>query len=76
MDPEVRKYFIKILNSFSYGLLWMLAIATAGLYFKLAIIQAGWHWYNVVFYFALAGSLFLLLRYYYKTWKGFKLDLD
>jgi hypothetical protein len=70
MDPEMKKYFRKIINSFSYALLWLLAMATAGLFFGLGIIQEGIQWYNVVFYLVFFGSLFALLRYFYKTWKN------
>ena len=68
-DPEVAKYFKKIINSFSYGFLWLLTIVTSGIYFQLAIINGSIHWYNVVFYICLLLSLLVLLRYYYKIWK-------
>lgn len=68
MDPEVKKYFRKIINSFSAGLLWMMAAATAGLYFKLAPVYDGLRWYNVVFYVLLAVSFAGLLIYLYRVW--------
>lgn len=70
MDPELRKFFQKIMSTLSYGLLWMIAMATAGIYFKL-----GWKTgdkpaiYVILFYAVALASLFLLLRYYYKLWK-------
>lgn len=68
MDPEVKKYFLKILNSFAMGLLWMFSITTAGFYFKLALVGKGFQWYNVVFYVFFLVSLGLLIRYYYRVW--------
>jgi hypothetical protein len=68
-DPEITRYFKKIINSFSYGFLWLFAIITAGIYFQLAIVHRSIQWYNIAFYISLALSLFLLLRYYYKLWK-------
>ena len=68
-DPETKKYFGKIMYSFSLGLLWMLSAMTAGLYFRLGFMYDGVRWYNVLFYLLFASSFFLLLRYYYKTWK-------
>ncbi|MDP4262701.1 MAG: hypothetical protein Q8941_09240 [Bacteroidota bacterium] len=69
-DPEIKKYFRKIIYSFSWGLLWLMSSVTAGLYFGLAyrtdIPLIG----NILFYFGLAISLGLLLRYYYQTWKN------
>lgn len=69
MDPEVKKYFRKIINSFSYGLLWLLSAATAGFFFGLAIVDNGWHWHHIVFYIALVFSFVLLIRYFYRQWK-------
>ena len=69
MDPEVRKYFRKILNSFSVGALWLISIATLGIFFQLAIIKETIKWHNVLFYLILLSSLLLLIRYYYKSWK-------
>lgn len=68
MDPEVKKYFRKIINSFSVGLLWMLTAATAGLYFKLGPLHDGVRWYNVLFYVLLAASFGGLLFYLYRVW--------
>jgi hypothetical protein len=66
-DPEVKKYFRKILNTIGYGLLWLMTVLTAGIYFGLAyhadII------YSIVFYTGFVISFFLLVRYYYRLWK-------
>lgn len=69
MDPEVLKYFKKILNSFSLGLLWLLAASTAGLYFGLALFSHSPHWYNFVFYALLLTSFAGLLWYFYRVWR-------
>lgn len=69
MDPEVKKYFRKILNSFSVGALWLISIATLGIFFQLAIVKETVRWYNVLFYLVSAASLIMLLRYYYKAWR-------
>lgn len=68
-DPEVKRYFRKIINSFSLGLLWLMSSATAGLYFRLAYRPDIPRVFNILFYAGLALSLGLLLRYYYHTWK-------
>ena len=69
MDPEVRKYFIKILNSFVMGLLWMLSIATAGFYFNLAVPQGSMQWYNLLFYALFLLSFGALIWFYFRVWK-------
>ena len=38
MDPQVKKYFRNIISSFSFGMLWMLAMATLGIYFQLGFV--------------------------------------
>lgn len=65
-DPEVRKFFLKILNTISMGLIWLLAALTAGLYFGLAL-----HPNKIVvtlFYAIFVITLFLLIRYLYRLW--------
>lgn len=67
-EPRVTKVFRKIMSSVSIGLSWMIAVATAGLYFGLAYFD-GPAWQSILF-FAIAGiSFYFLLRFLYKTWK-------
>lgn len=68
MDPEVAKYFRKIISSFGMGLLWMFSIITIGFYFKLAMVSKGFQWYNGLFYAFFGVSFLLLIRYYYRLW--------
>ena len=69
MDPEVMKYFKKIMNSFVIGLLWMFVIATLGLYFQMAFVEGRLQWYNWLFYGFFLLSFILLIRIYYKIWR-------
>lgn len=66
-DPEVKKFFLRIINTVSWGLLWLMACATAGLYFQLGY---GRGIYTVIFYVLMAASFLLLLRFFYNTWKN------
>jgi len=68
MDPEVSRYFRKILNSFSVALFWLLSVATAGLFFGLALVRNGLRWYNLLFYALFLLTFGLLLRYLYRVW--------
>jgi hypothetical protein len=68
MDSEVKKYFRKILNSFSYTMMWLMAVVTAGLFFRLAIVDDTLHWYHVVFYALALLSLAALIRFLYRLW--------
>ncbi len=69
MDPEVKRYFKKIMKSFGVGLLWLLVSGTAGLFFKLGIIKNSWRWYNLVFYGFFFVTLIMLIFFYYKLWR-------
>ena len=68
MDPEVAKYFKKILNSLFAGLMWLFINITGGIYFGLAFSNEYPLFVNILFYVWLAASLILLLWFYYKTW--------
>lgn len=68
-DPDVKKFFIKILNTISIGLIWMLSAVTAGIYFKLAY-RTDKPLYMVLYYAVALITLGLLLRYYYRLWKN------
>ncbi|MEO6613747.1 MAG: hypothetical protein ABIT05_13230 [Chitinophagaceae bacterium] len=68
-DPEVKKFFLRILNSVSLGLLWMMACATAGIYYKLGYFNGQPVIFNILFYTAMLGTLWLLIRYLYRNWK-------
>jgi hypothetical protein len=69
MDPEVKQYFKKIINSFSVGMLWLISMATLGLFFGLGIIYNYVHWYNILFYAIFLISLGGLVYYLFKTWR-------
>ena len=69
-DPQVKNLFVKILNSIAITLLWMMTCATAGLYFQLGYINGQSVIYPIIFYTIMAVTLFLLVRYLYKTWKN------
>ena len=69
MDPEMKRYFRKIMSSFSWGAIWLLTAATLGIFFQLGFVADGVRWYNVLFYLTLLASILLLGRYYYRTWR-------
>ncbi|MFL5810726.1 MAG: hypothetical protein ACJ749_14485 [Flavisolibacter sp.] len=69
MDPEVKKYFRRIIKSFSAGLIWLIVITTAGIFFKLGELGNGAKVENIIFYVVFAISFLWLMWYYYKIWK-------
>ena len=69
MDPATKRYFIKIVYSFTWGLMWMMFVAFFGLYFGLAYVHHGVTIVNIIFYAVVLITFLLLLRYYYRSWK-------
>lgn len=69
-DPQVKKYFLKILRSFSWSLLWMMTGVMLGLYYKLAHFNRKPVAYPILFYAGMLIALLLLIRYLYKIWKN------
>ena len=68
-DPDVKKFLLKVLNSVSLVLLWMMACATAGIYFKLGYSDGKPLIYTILFYAGMFITLLLLIRYLYNKWK-------
>lgn len=69
MDPEVKKLFRKIINSFAVALIWVCGLSALAFMFKMAIVKESWSWQNTVFYILLPVTLGLFLRYMYQLWK-------
>ena len=69
MDPDVKRFFQKIINTISLGLLWLLSVTTAGIYFRLGWQENKPLIYVILFYTGAVASFGFLLRYFYTTWK-------
>ena len=70
MEPEVKKYLRKILNSLCVGLAWLAINVLMGLYWEWGIIKGKLGIGNILFFLWFLLSIALLLWYYYKTWKN------
>lgn len=68
MDPEVAKYFKKIIRSLFAGLLWLFINITTGIYYELAYSKNYSSFIHILFFVWLAVSLALLLWYLYRVW--------
>lgn len=68
MEPEVRKYLFKILNSLCYWLLWMALNVLGGLWWGYARINGRLSTGNILFFAWFLLSLFALLYSYYRIW--------
>jgi membrane protein YdbS with pleckstrin-like domain len=67
-DPDVKSFLLKILNSISLVLVWLIAGATAGIYFKLGYDNGKPIIYTILFYVVMAVTFFLLIRHLYRMW--------
>lgn len=70
MDPELKKFFLRIMYTISWGIFWLGAFVAAGLYFRLAWDNQQPLIARILFYVGAVTSLFFLLRYYYRIWKN------
>jgi hypothetical protein len=68
-DPEIKKFFVRILNSIALGLFWIIACVIAGIYYELAYTNGKPVIYTILFYTGMFGSLFLLVQYLIRLWK-------
>jgi hypothetical protein len=70
-DPEIKKYFLRIIKSVSMGLMWLMACIAAGLYYELAYTGSGTPLiYVIIYYLCAAASFVWLLIYLYRLWKN------
>jgi membrane protein YdbS with pleckstrin-like domain len=69
-DPDIKKFLLKVLNSVSLVLLWMMACATTGIYFELGYTNGKPLIYTILFYAGMVITLVVLIRYLYNKWKN------
>ena len=69
-EPDVVHFFVKILNSIAMALAWIIAGATAGIYYELGYTNGKPLIYTILFYAGMLISLFFLIRYLYRKWKN------
>jgi phosphatidylglycerophosphate synthase len=75
MEPGVKEYLVRILNTIAIvGLCLMLNI-TAGIKYELAFIEQKLQWKNVAFYVFFLVSIISMILYMIKIWRK-PLDFD
>jgi hypothetical protein len=65
-DPEVSRFFVRILNALAWTLLWMISSATIGFYIGLAFPERFPIWVCLIYYVGVAAALGLLVRYLFR----------
>lgn len=69
LEPGVKEYLLRIVNTLSLGLLWMAVNSTAGIMYDLAFIHDRVTIGNILFYCWFLASLFFYLRWVIRLWK-------
>ena len=69
MDPEVKQYFRKIINSLFLGIMWLIFVLGMGLFFDLGSIGNRLDIFNIVYYSLALISFIFLIRFYVRTWR-------
>ncbi len=69
MEPGVREYLVRILNTLAIGVFWMAINSTAGIMYGLAFVEDKIQWKHVLFYSWFIASLVALLWYIIKLWR-------
>ena len=72
MEPDVKAFLLKIVQSLSMSLVWLLANMSLGIYFGYAFFEGRPGLGNFIYYAVFLVSLILLIVYLKKKWKGWQ----
>ena len=72
MEPDVKAFLLKIVQSLSMSLVWLLANMSLGIYFGYAFFEGRPGLGNLIYYAVFLVSLILLIVYLKKKWKGWQ----
>jgi len=72
MEPEIKAFLIKIVQSLSMAMLWLLINMSVGIYFGLAFFEGSPDLGNYFYYAGFLISLAALIFYLRKKWKGWE----
>lgn len=68
MEPGVRKYLIRILNTLSVGLLWMVLNSTLGIKYDFAFVNDHITKGNILFYIWFVLSFIAFIWWVIRLW--------
>jgi hypothetical protein len=69
MEPGVKQYLIRILNTLAMGLLWMATNSTLGIMYDFAFVHEHVTTGNILFFIWFAISLAAYLWWVIRTWR-------
>jgi ABC-type glycerol-3-phosphate transport system permease component len=68
IDPDVTKYFRRIVRTLTAGLVWMVLQVLGGIMPGYAFVEDRFTWMNALYYLFFLLSLGVLLYYFYRLW--------
>jgi hypothetical protein len=69
MEEETRLFLIRIINTISIVLIWMIVQMTWGIYMEWAFFEDRPDWRNLLYYIFFLGSFIWLIVHLKKKWK-------
>jgi hypothetical protein len=69
LEPDLKEFLKKIIQSVFVGLGWMMVNMIAGIFLGWMFVGERLTAGNIIFYIFLIGSLILLVRFYIRIWK-------
>ncbi|MFN5334941.1 MAG: hypothetical protein ACK5BV_07120 [Bacteroidota bacterium] len=69
IEPEVKDFLKRVMQTVSTGMLFLLIHMTFGLYLNWAFYEGSIQIGNVLYYIFFLGSFGALIYYYYTLWK-------
>jgi hypothetical protein len=72
MEEDVKEFLIKIVQSISMGLVWLLANMSIGIYFGFAFFEGRPSLGNYIYYAVFILTLIAIINYLRKKWKGWE----
>lgn len=69
MEQDTREFLVRIVNTLSLALIWLILNLTLGIYNELAFFEGSPDWKNIAYYVFFVASLAALLLYLKKKWR-------
>lgn len=72
MEPDVKEFLIRIMQTISMALVWLLINMSVGIYYGFAFFEEHPTIGNYIYYVCFLASFGWLIFYFKKKWKGWK----
>jgi len=69
MEDDTREFLVRIINTISMVLIWMIASVFFGIFLDYGFFERSPDWKNILFYILFLISLFFLIRYLIRKWR-------